>query len=90
MIYCLYLQLGLMSPFIRAAAYALQEMPVVNAGVFTRIRMNVNENWVNGPSIYAYISSTKQCFLVIDQDEIVYRHFVDISVAVATPKVVFV
>ncbi|CAJ0568416.1 unnamed protein product, partial [Mesorhabditis spiculigera] len=47
-------KLGLMSPFLRAAAYALQEMPVVNA--------------------------------VIDQDEIVYRHFVDISVAVATPK----
>ncbi|CAI5452236.1 unnamed protein product [Caenorhabditis angaria] len=48
------LKLGLMSPFVRAAAYALQESPIVNA--------------------------------VLDENEIVYRHFVDISVAVATPK----
>ncbi|EGT47081.1 hypothetical protein CAEBREN_07690 [Caenorhabditis brenneri] len=47
-------KLGMMSPFVRAAAYALQESPVVNA--------------------------------VLDENEIVYRHFVDISVAVATPK----
>ncbi|GMR59709.1 hypothetical protein PMAYCL1PPCAC_29904 [Pristionchus mayeri] len=47
-------KLGLMSPFVRAAAYALTEMPVCNA--------------------------------VIDDAEIVYRTFVDISVAVATPK----
>jgi len=48
------IKLGLMSPFIRAASYALQDQPVVNA--------------------------------VIDDNEIVYRQFVDISVAVATPK----
>ncbi|CAI2353615.1 unnamed protein product [Caenorhabditis sp. 36 PRJEB53466] len=47
-------KLGMMSPFVRATAYALQESPVVNA--------------------------------VLDENEIVYRHFVDISVAVATPK----
>lgn len=47
-------KLGLMSPFIRAAAYSLTELPVVNA--------------------------------VIDENEIVYRHFVDISIAVATTK----
>ncbi len=44
-----------MSAFIRASAYALQELPAVNA--------------------------------VIDDKEIVYRDYVDISVAVATPKV---
>ncbi|KAJ1373473.1 hypothetical protein KIN20_035878 [Parelaphostrongylus tenuis] len=47
-------KLGLMSPFVRAAAYALTENPIVNA--------------------------------VIDENEIVYRHFVDVSIAVATPK----
>uniref|UniRef100_A0A1I7YVT4 Dihydrolipoyllysine-residue succinyltransferase component of 2-oxoglutarate dehydrogenase complex, mitochondrial n=1 Tax=Steinernema glaseri TaxID=37863 RepID=A0A1I7YVT4_9BILA len=47
-------KIGLMSPFIRAAAYALQDVPVVNA--------------------------------VIDEGEIVYRQFVDMSIAVATPK----
>jgi len=48
------IKLGLMSPFIRASALALQDQPVVNA--------------------------------VIEEEEIVYRNFVDISVAVATPK----
>jgi len=48
------IKLGLMSPFVRAAAYALQDQPIVNA--------------------------------VIDENEIVYRHFVDMSIAVATPK----
>ncbi|KRZ14152.1 Dihydrolipoyllysine-residue succinyltransferase component of 2-oxoglutarate dehydrogenase complex, mitochondrial [Trichinella zimbabwensis] len=47
-------KLGLMSPFIKAACYALIEQPVVNA--------------------------------VIDESEIVYRHFVDISVAVASER----
>ncbi|XP_003380543.1 2-oxoglutarate dehydrogenase, E2 component, dihydrolipoamide succinyltransferase [Trichinella spiralis] len=47
-------KLGLMSPFIKAASYALIEQPVVNA--------------------------------VIDESEIVYRHFVDISVAVASER----
>lgn len=44
-----------MSPFVKAAAYALQDQPVVNA--------------------------------VIMDNEIVYRDYIDISVAVATPKV---
>ncbi|CEF64103.1 Dihydrolipoyllysine-residue succinyltransferase component of 2-oxoglutarate dehydrogenase complex, mitochondrial [Strongyloides ratti] len=48
------IKLGLMSPFIKASAYALTNQPIVNA--------------------------------VIDQGDIVYRKFIDISVAVATPK----
>ncbi|RUS84968.1 hypothetical protein EGW08_007279 [Elysia chlorotica] len=48
------LKLGFMSAFVKAAAFALQDQPVVNA--------------------------------VIDDMEIVYRDFIDISVAVATPK----
>ncbi|XP_043920388.1 dihydrolipoyllysine-residue succinyltransferase component of 2-oxoglutarate dehydrogenase complex, mitochondrial [Protopterus annectens] len=50
------LKLGFMSAFVKAAAYALQDQPVVNA--------------------------------VIDDTtkEIVYRDYIDISVAVATPK----
>ncbi|VDD89592.1 unnamed protein product [Enterobius vermicularis] len=48
------IKLGLMSPFIKAAAFALQQRPVVNA--------------------------------VIDEGEIVYRHYIDMSIAVATPK----
>ncbi|KAL3308028.1 hypothetical protein Ciccas_013447, partial [Cichlidogyrus casuarinus] len=47
-------KLGIMSAFTKAAAYALQDQPVVNA--------------------------------VIDGEEIVYRDYVDISIAVATPK----
>ncbi|CAH2062359.1 unnamed protein product, partial [Iphiclides podalirius] len=47
-------KLGLMSPFVRAAANALMDQPVVNA--------------------------------VIEGNEIIYRDYVDISVAVATPK----
>lgn len=50
------IKLGFMSAFVKAAAYALQDQPVVNA--------------------------------VIDEAgaEIIYRDYVDISVAVATPK----
>lgn len=48
------IKLGFMSAFAKAAAYALQDQPVVNA--------------------------------VIEGGEIVYRDFVDISVAVASPK----
>ncbi|PAA68952.1 hypothetical protein BOX15_Mlig005904g2 [Macrostomum lignano] len=47
-------KLGFMSPFVKAAAYALQQQAAVNA--------------------------------VIDGGDIVYRDYVDISVAVATPK----
>ncbi|XP_059063019.1 dihydrolipoyllysine-residue succinyltransferase component of 2-oxoglutarate dehydrogenase complex, mitochondrial-like [Achroia grisella] len=47
-------KLGLMSPFVKAAANALLDQPVVNA--------------------------------VIEENEIIYRDYVDISVAVATPK----
>ncbi|KAM3957352.1 dihydrolipoyllysine-residue succinyltransferase component of 2-oxoglutarate dehydrogenase complex, mitochondrial isoform 1-T2 [Aphomia sociella] len=49
-----HVKLGLMSPFVKAAANALQDQPVVNA--------------------------------VIEENEIIYRDYVDISVAVATPK----
>lgn len=48
------MKLGFMSAFAKAAAYALQDQPVVNA--------------------------------VIEGQEIIYRDYVDISVAVATPK----
>jgi 2-oxoglutarate dehydrogenase E2 component (dihydrolipoamide succinyltransferase) len=48
------IKLGFMSAFCKAAAYALQDQPVVNA--------------------------------VIEGGEIVYRDYVDISVAVASPK----
>ncbi|XP_028160613.1 dihydrolipoyllysine-residue succinyltransferase component of 2-oxoglutarate dehydrogenase complex, mitochondrial-like [Ostrinia furnacalis] len=48
------IKLGLMSPFVKAAASALMDQPVVNA--------------------------------VIEENEINYRDYVDISVAVATPK----
>lgn len=48
------MKLGFMSAFCKAAAYALQEQPVVNA--------------------------------VIEGNEIVYRDYVDMSVAVASPK----
>jgi len=47
-------KLGFMSAFVKASAYALQEVPAVNG--------------------------------VIDGDEIVYRDYYDISIAVATPK----
>ncbi|XP_055333673.1 dihydrolipoyllysine-residue succinyltransferase component of 2-oxoglutarate dehydrogenase complex, mitochondrial-like isoform X2 [Paramacrobiotus metropolitanus] len=47
-------KLGFMSPFIKAAAYALQDQPVVNA--------------------------------VIDGTDILHRDYIDISVAVASPK----
>merc|ERR1719211_717761 len=48
------IKMGFMSAFVKAAAYALQHQPTVNA--------------------------------VIDGQEILYRDYVDISVAVATPK----
>ncbi|XP_053395515.1 dihydrolipoyllysine-residue succinyltransferase component of 2-oxoglutarate dehydrogenase complex, mitochondrial-like [Mercenaria mercenaria] len=48
------LKLGFMSAFIKASAYALQDLPQVNA--------------------------------VIDDTDIVYRDYIDISVAVSTPK----
>lgn len=48
------IKLGLMSPFVKAAANALMDQPVINA--------------------------------VIEEQEIIYRDYVDISVAVATPK----
>lgn len=48
------MKIGFMSAFCKAAAYALQDQPVVNA--------------------------------VIEENEIVYRDYVDISVAVASPK----
>jgi 2-oxoglutarate dehydrogenase E2 component (dihydrolipoamide succinyltransferase) len=51
------IKFGFMSAFVKAAAFALQDQPVVNA--------------------------------VIDGNEIIYRDYVDISVAVATPKVKF-
>ena len=51
------LKLGFMSAFVKAASYALEDQPIVNA--------------------------------YIDDLEIVYRDYKDISVAVASPKVLF-
>lgn len=48
-------KLGFMSAFVKAAAFALMDQPMVNA--------------------------------VIDGTDIVYRDYVDISIAVSTPKV---
>lgn len=48
------IKLGFMSAFVKAAAFALQDQPVVNA--------------------------------VIEGSEVVYRDYIDISVAVASPK----
>lgn len=48
------IKLGFMSAFVKAACYALQDQPVVNA--------------------------------VIDENEIIYRDYIDISVAVSSPK----
>uniref|UniRef100_A0A7N0TYC4 dihydrolipoyllysine-residue succinyltransferase n=1 Tax=Kalanchoe fedtschenkoi TaxID=63787 RepID=A0A7N0TYC4_KALFE len=47
-------KLGLMSGFVKAAVYGLQNQPIINA--------------------------------VIDGDDIIYRDYIDISVAVGTPK----
>jgi 2-oxoglutarate dehydrogenase E2 component (dihydrolipoamide succinyltransferase) len=51
-------KLGFMSAFVKAAVYALKEVPVVNASI-------------EGPN---------------GGDVIVYKDYVDVSVAVATPK----
>eukprot|EP01147_Barroeca_monosierra_P010529 gene10531-2656_t len=64
------IKLGFMSAFAKAAAWALQHEPAVNA---CRIQLS---------------KLTKYTFVVIDTDNenIVYHDFVNISVAVATPK----
>ncbi len=73
-------KLGFMSPFVKAAAYALKELPVVNAGQQSRASRKA-------PPIAALVWCILLVrILVIDEEEIVYRDYVDISVAVATPR----
>lgn len=68
------LKLGFMSAFVKASACALVDSPIVNAGRYFCIFVNQIVR------IYHFVS-------VIDGNEIVYRDYVDISVAVASPKV---
>jgi 2-oxoglutarate dehydrogenase E2 component (dihydrolipoamide succinyltransferase) len=67
------LKLGFMSAFVKASACALLDNPVVNAG-----------------RDFSYYELFDDLFFfeVIDGNEIVYRDYVDISVAVASPKVI--
>lgn len=65
---------GFMSAFIKAASYALLDQPVVNAGK-------------TSPLGFYLIKLRKFIyFKVIENNEILYRDYVDVSVAVATPK----
>ncbi|VDK85254.1 unnamed protein product [Litomosoides sigmodontis] len=76
------IKIGLMSPFIRASAYALQEFPTVNAEIILLFLVV----WLANFDML-FISGTFSVLgLVIDEGEILYRHYIDVSVAVATPK----
>lgn len=72
------IKLGFMSVFSKASAYALQDQPVVNAVIEEGVSRS-NEFIVHIRFLLHFIS-----FLATQ--EIVYRDYVDISVAVATPK----
>jgi hypothetical protein len=63
-----------MSAFVKASACALLDNPIVNAG---------------NNSIGIYVDNHFFLFQVIDGNEIVYRDYVDISVAVASPRVIY-
>ena len=82
------IKLGFMSAFVKAAAHALTDQPAVNAGKTT-----LNFPMQAYPSFILFLGLFKVLKLVfstvIDDTtkEIVYRDYVDISVAVATPKV---
>ena len=70
-------KLGFMSPFVKAACHALQNQPIVNAGKS------------HTHSQQYYCDHTHFISIVIDGTDILYRDYIDISVAVATPKVQF-
>lgn len=67
-------KLGFMSAFVKAATAALKEIPAVNAG--------------NPLSVYflTLFWSVMEPPAVIDGNDIVYRDYVDISVAVSSPR----
>lgn len=69
------IKLGFMSAFCKAAAYALQDQPVVNAV----IEENVSSTWT-------FLTTKVRKLNICQHQEIVYRDYVDISVAVASPK----
>lgn len=83
------IKLGFMSAFVKAAAYALTDQPAVNAGVITHTIYHDAPK--KKTPLCFHKTSLPKCFdpAVIDDTtkEIVYRDYVDISVAVATPKV---
>lgn len=68
------IKLGFMSAFAKATAYALQDQPTVNAV----IEDNVSRSLTLSRLSVKTFSSPSQ--------EIVYRDYIDISVAVASPK----
>lgn len=68
------IKLGFMSAFCKAAAYALQDQPVVNAVIEENV------------SFFFYHDFHKKNSYKQKFQEIVYRDYVDISVAVASPK----
>lgn len=67
-------KLGFMSPFVKAACHALLDQPIVNAGMTPHLH-------------YILVDHIHFLSSVIDGSDILYRDYVDISVAVATPKV---
>lgn len=68
------IKLGFMSAFCKAAAYALQDQPVVNAVIEENVSF-----FTFFPLLFLYL-------IFQYHQEIVYRDYVDISVAVASPK----
>ncbi|KAK4823145.1 hypothetical protein QYF61_026347 [Mycteria americana] len=91
------LKLGFMSAFVKAAAFALQDQPVVNAGRGQLAKRGSIRKGLPGMGWgHAYAARRGKNLLVglevaavvIDDTtkEIVYRDYVDISVAVATPR----
>lgn len=79
------IRLGFMSAFVKAAAHALTDQPAVNAGQTAPTRLC---HAVNAAS-HLILLLPRFLSAVIDDatKEIVYRDYVDISVAMATPKV---
>lgn len=96
------IKLGFMSAFVKAAAQALTDQPAVNGGKTTRtwptrfiFAQNVTSLCCVADEAKYYTFNISKLnpklfsTTVIDDTtkEIVYRDYVDISVAVATPKV---
>lgn len=85
------IKLGFMSAFVKAAAHALTDQPAVNAGKTMQTELHIFFLFCHW-NVYFYpiLYIPKMCFTAVIDDstkEIVYRDYVDISVAVATPKV---